>query len=180
MDLFCQIKDKLADQIILQTENFYVLHDGFPVTEGHLLIIPKFHLDCYLNLDSRHKPEFLDLKEKVSKFLTENYSAPVFLEHGVAGQTITHAHLHLIPCSYSIKNTLEKTFGKMTTPKIPYLYFEKNGESFYFSPAKITAPGYLYNLYALKLERSLIGLERNKDLKNWLLKVKKKWNKYAS
>jgi len=39
MDIFCQIEQNLKNQIIDQTENFYLIDDGFPLLEGHLLLI---------------------------------------------------------------------------------------------------------------------------------------------
>lgn len=177
MDIFCQIKEKLKDQVIEETKNFYAVHDGYPLTEGHLLIVPKEHVDCYLNLNKKLKKEFLCLKNKLVMFLENYYQYPVIFEHGIAGQTVLHAHLHLLPTNIVILDKL-KQLGQLTrTPKIPYLYFEYKNKKYYFDPIKKIKPGLLHSIiYAKLLNRSVVSLERARDLNNWLLKVKNKYS----
>lgn len=42
--IFCDI-DK--SRIVLENEIGYAIFDGFPVSEGHMLIIPKRHIETY-------------------------------------------------------------------------------------------------------------------------------------
>jgi diadenosine tetraphosphate (Ap4A) HIT family hydrolase len=46
--IFCY--DNVKDRIIAETDMFYAVKDGFPVTEGHLLVIPKRHVAEYFDL----------------------------------------------------------------------------------------------------------------------------------
>jgi len=179
MDIFCQIKEKLENQIIYETNNFYLLHDGFPLLEGHLLIIPKKHILCFLELekDNKLKQEYLKLKNKVKEFLKENYINPVFFEHGKIAQTVLHAHLHALPTKVSLKNELDKIGLAMYNPKIPYLYYEENGKKYYYQVKKKIDDGFLHNKYAQKLNRPKQGISRAMKLDNWILKVKEKWRK---
>lgn len=176
MDIFCQIKTKLKDQIINQTKNFYVLHDGCPLLEGHLLIIPKKHIDCFLTLEKKLKKEFYELKNKTTIFLRDNYKQLVIFEHGVVGQTIPHAHLHLLPTNKLIIDKLNK-FGKIDKkPSIPYLYFGFKNKKNYYKPYRKIIPGLLHSvLYADLLGMPRNGSERNKFLPKWLLNVKHKF-----
>ena len=45
--LFCNIS---KERIILENDLAYAIHDGFPVTEMHSLIIPKRHIYDYFDL----------------------------------------------------------------------------------------------------------------------------------
>ncbi len=77
-----------------------VLEDGYPVTPGHTLIIPVVHRHTYFDLTDR---ELRDVHRALAALHTE------FGEQGVtdfnigwnagvaAGQTVAHAHCHLIP-----------------------------------------------------------------------------------
>lgn len=176
-DIFCQIEEKLKDQIIDQTKNFFLIHDGFPLLEGHLLLIPKKHFNCYLNLPKNLLPEFKRFKKRIQFFLKKNYQEPVIFEHGIAGQTVLHAHLHFLPTDNLVIDQL-KNYGQVIEQRIiPYLYFEYQDKNFYFQPKKDIPPGLIHSiLYPPLLNRPKIGEERKKDLSQWLLKVKKKYS----
>ncbi|OGK25019.1 hypothetical protein A3A46_04335 [Candidatus Roizmanbacteria bacterium RIFCSPLOWO2_01_FULL_37_13] len=146
MDIFCQIEKKLDHQVLDQTDNFYLLYDGYPLLEGHLLLIPKQHVDCYSNLDKKLLREFNLFKKGAINFLKDKYSQPVIFEHGIAGQTVMHAHLHLLPTNKSIEKDL-KQYGVVTkNPSIPYLYFEYFNKKNYYNPKKKYIRGY-FTLY---------------------------------
>ncbi|OGK17123.1 hypothetical protein A2774_04890 [Candidatus Roizmanbacteria bacterium RIFCSPHIGHO2_01_FULL_39_12c] len=176
MDIFCQIKEKLNGQIIDETENFYLLHDGYPLFEGHLLIIPKFHIRCFLELNKKNYTEFSKLKLKVINFLKNNYRQPVLFEHGIAGQTVLHAHLHLLPTDILITDELNKIGSIIKTPFMPYVYFEYGNKRIFIKPKIKIKPGLIHSyLYARKLNRSQIGIERAKELSKWLISAKRKY-----
>ncbi len=76
--------------------------DGYPVTEGHLLIVPRRHIsDGFAMTDQ----EFLDstaLIRKLSRQIQKNDASVSGFNIGMnigaaAGQTVWHAHIHLIP-----------------------------------------------------------------------------------
>ena len=97
--LFCQIP---LERIIAQNDLAYAIRDGFPVTPLHTLIIPKRHLVDYFELTTSellacHKLIHqlkIDIKNEDS--LVEGFN--IGMNAGeVAGQTIFHCHIHLIP-----------------------------------------------------------------------------------
>jgi diadenosine tetraphosphate (Ap4A) HIT family hydrolase len=177
MDVFCQIKNKYSDQIIEETQNFYVLHDAFPLAEGHLLIIPKAHRVCFLEIrEADQKEELNALIKKASGFLSHNYTAPRIFEHGGMAQTVPHAHLHLLPTRISILENISHDLVVMEKPAIPYLYYKENDIEHYFRSEKDIAPGYLHASFAKKLKRPLVAMERETDGKKWLVIVKNKWS----
>lgn len=97
--LFCNIP---KDKIVVENELAYAIRDKFPVTQQHSLIIPKRHVDEYFNLNTDEligcdlllhsvKEEILAIDNSVKGFnIGMNCGA-------VAGQTIFHCHIHLIP-----------------------------------------------------------------------------------
>jgi len=77
------------------------MRDLFPVTPGHLLIIPNRHIANYFEASAREKRELWDLLEEAKKLL-ESKDSPDGYNIGInvgeaAGQTVFHLHIHLIP-----------------------------------------------------------------------------------
>jgi len=97
--LFCTIE---PTRIIDENELAYVIKDGFPVTEGHRLVIPKRHVADYFGL---YQPELNAINQLLTKHkaLIESEDSTVSAFNlGMncgedAGQTIFHCHIHLIP-----------------------------------------------------------------------------------
>jgi len=76
--------------------------DGFPVTPGHLLIIPKRHVADGLDLNAQELQDSRTLiRRLIERIRLEDPSVSGF-NIGInigesAGQTVMHAHIHLIP-----------------------------------------------------------------------------------
>ena len=174
MDIFCQFKEKFPDQIIEETKHFYLIHDGFPLAEGHLMIIPIKHESCFLDIKGQARNEFLSLKERVIEFLTRFYHKPKLFEHGGIIQTVPHAHLHFLPTEKSMLHEILPIANIMKSPKVPYLYYQEDDKEYYFLPKITLAPGFFHQSFAKLLNRPTMA-ERQKDGKNWILKIKTKW-----
>ena len=89
-------------RIIRQLDTAYAIEDGYPVTKGHLLIIPKRHTPDYFALSKIEKDSIEDIMQILRKqILVKDTSVNGFnigINNGQsAGQTIFHAHVHLIP-----------------------------------------------------------------------------------
>lgn len=96
--VFCNIE---KSKYLFENELFYAVHDLFPVTEGHILIISKKHLENYNDLDKDHKLALIEMIDNATKYILENNDTE-FYNIGVntgesAGQTVMHFHLHVIP-----------------------------------------------------------------------------------
>jgi diadenosine tetraphosphate (Ap4A) HIT family hydrolase len=79
----------------------YARLDKFPVTPGHLLIIPVRHEPDFFATNSDELEAIWALVDEAkglldAKYQPEGYNLGVNVGE-VAGQTIAHAHLHLIP-----------------------------------------------------------------------------------
>jgi ATP adenylyltransferase len=97
--LFCSI-DK--SRIIATNGLAYAIRDGFPVTEGHTLVIPKRHVEDYFGLSQAELLACDDLLRTLKEQVQREDSSVVGFNIGMnagkaAGQTIFHCHMHLIP-----------------------------------------------------------------------------------
>jgi len=91
----------LGREKILETEMSFAIYDGFPVNEGHALIIPKRHAANYFELTLEEQKDCIELLNRVKFIVQEKYN-PEGFNVGInineaAGQTVPHVHIHLIP-----------------------------------------------------------------------------------
>lgn len=87
--------------VILENELACAIYDRYPVTPGHILVIPKRHFGDFFQATGAEKEALFDLLEQCKDYL-ERYYKPDGFNIGVncgeaAGQTIYHVHVHLIP-----------------------------------------------------------------------------------
>lgn len=97
--LFCEIP---SERIIAENELAYAIHDGFPVTDMHTLIIPKRHIASYFDLGRPEVNACNMLLEQVKNKIESKDDTVTGFNIGInsgedAGQTIFHCHIHLIP-----------------------------------------------------------------------------------
>lgn len=95
---FCEIA---TERIIIENEHAFSIFDGYPVSPGHSLIIPKRHIASFFEANRIEQISFLELLSKMQSLLMEKYKPDGF-NIGVnvgeaAGQTVMHLHIHLIP-----------------------------------------------------------------------------------
>lgn len=100
--LFCDIQSIDRKRIIAENNLAYVIRDGFPVTEGHTLFIPKRHAADYFSLVPAEVSAINLLMADQKKLLQDADSAIDGFNIGMncgesAGQTVFHCHVHLIP-----------------------------------------------------------------------------------
>ncbi len=89
------------DKIILSNDLAFAIYDRYPVNEGHMLIIPRRHMDDFWSSTPKERQALGDLLEDCKKHLDKMF-APAGYNMGIncgeaAGQTIFHLHIHLIP-----------------------------------------------------------------------------------
>ena len=86
---------------IIEGKSSFAIFDNFPVTKGHTLIIPKRHCENYFELTLEEQGDCIALLNKTKKIIQMSHN-PAGFNVGInineaAGQTILHAHIHLIP-----------------------------------------------------------------------------------
>lgn len=97
---FCELL-KTNKRINLQNDLAFAIEDGFPVSEGHTLIITKRHVPSIFDLTIVEITAIFDLARIVQKDLQNKYQPDGytigFNDLEAAGQSIPHCHLHIIP-----------------------------------------------------------------------------------
>ena len=93
---FCEFPEE-----ILTNELAYARYDKYPVSDGHLLIIPFRHVSSYFDLTPEERMAVFDLIEEAKILFDKERKADGFnIGFNVgeaAGQTVWHVHAHLIP-----------------------------------------------------------------------------------
>jgi diadenosine tetraphosphate (Ap4A) HIT family hydrolase len=107
--LFCDPKI-LADGFLEESENFILRLNMNPVSPGHILIISKKHYSCFGAMPKELYDEYEEFSKKAKSKIRNNFSKPISVEQGIYGQTIAHAHTHIIPSVSEIYDFSEKTF----------------------------------------------------------------------
>jgi diadenosine tetraphosphate (Ap4A) HIT family hydrolase len=98
--LFCDENFYDEENLIFENNFWIVVYDRFSISKGHVLIIPKRHVESIFNLSF----EFLSLFNVIKmakKHLDDRFSPDGYnigINDGVvSGQTVKHTHIHLIP-----------------------------------------------------------------------------------
>jgi diadenosine tetraphosphate (Ap4A) HIT family hydrolase len=95
---FCTLD---PERIVDQSELAMVIRDGFPVSLGHTLVIPKRHVGSYFDLSDAETVAMRTLLLAAKKALDEAFSPDSYNiginDGAMAGQTVPHVHMHLIP-----------------------------------------------------------------------------------
>ncbi len=97
--LFCNINNK---EYIFENNLAYSTFDTYPVSEFHLLIVPKRHIKNYFELTNNEmiacNKIILLSKNKIEQMDQTIKGFNIGINCGkVAGQSIMHCHIHLIP-----------------------------------------------------------------------------------
>jgi diadenosine tetraphosphate (Ap4A) HIT family hydrolase len=95
---FCNLD---PDRIRLETEFGLAVVDLVPLTSGHMLVIPRQHVESVYDLPEDQQQGLWALTREVRDLLTAQLEPDGFtigLSEGIAaGQTLFHAHIHVIP-----------------------------------------------------------------------------------
>lgn len=100
--IFCKIANgEIPSKTLYEDEDFRVILDLGPATKGHALILPKEHADNLFELPEEAAAKVLVLAKKMALRMQSTLKCDglnLVQNNGeVAGQTVNHFHLHLIP-----------------------------------------------------------------------------------
>jgi ATP adenylyltransferase len=98
----CPFCDPPSARVIADNELALALRDKFPVTDGHVLVIPRRHVASYFDLGRPEINACNFLLENLRRATLEEDETVTGFNIGIndgesAGRTIAHCHLHLIP-----------------------------------------------------------------------------------
>ncbi len=95
---FCELD---SETIWLETESGRAIRDCIPISKGHTMVVPKFQIPSFNDLTPGGQSALWVLVGEVRKRLNDELSPDGFnidLNDGeAAGQTVKHAHIHVIP-----------------------------------------------------------------------------------
>ncbi|HBA72245.1 MAG: HIT family hydrolase [Geobacteraceae bacterium GWC2_55_20] len=87
--------------VVMANDHAIALYDGYPVTPGHALIIPRRHIASLFEATGEEQAALLELLSEMRQMLLGEYQPDGFnigINDGIAaGQTVMHMHIHLIP-----------------------------------------------------------------------------------
>lgn len=100
--IFCKIiGGEIPSSTIYEDKDFKVILDISPASKGHALILPKQHFANIYELPEDLAAKAMILAKKLAAHMTEKLQCDGFnliQNNGeIAGQTVFHFHLHLIP-----------------------------------------------------------------------------------
>ena len=100
--IFCIIANgDIPSKTLYEDEDFRVILDLGPATKGHALILPKEHADNLYELPDETASKVFVLAKKLAIKMKEKLNCDglnIVQNNGeVAGQTVFHFHMHLIP-----------------------------------------------------------------------------------
>lgn len=100
--IFCKIANgEIPASTVYEDDMFRVILDMSPATKGHALILPKKHMADIFEMDSETAEKVFVLAAKVAKGMKAALNCAglnIVQNNGeVAGQTVFHFHMHIIP-----------------------------------------------------------------------------------
>ena len=101
--IFCKIINKeIPANMIYEDKKFLAFLDIKPVSEGHLIIIPKKHIVWMQEADDQTISEIFKLTKKLMLALKKGIKCD-YVQVGIVGNEVPHFHIHLIPRYYGDK-----------------------------------------------------------------------------
>lgn len=110
---------------IAENELAFAIYDNFPVSKGHVLIMPKRHLASYFDATEEEIQAFYSLTNEIKELLDDElkpdgYNIGINIGEA-AGQTIFHLHIHIIP---RYKGDVENPRGGIRKLKRPLVEYD--------------------------------------------------------
>lgn len=85
----------------LESASALALWDAFPISDGHTLVVPRRHVGSLFDLPPSELASVWEMVARVRAELAARCLVKAFnigLNDGrAAGQTVTHAHIHVVP-----------------------------------------------------------------------------------
>ena len=117
--IFCKIAGgDIPSATLYEDDEFRVILDLGPATKGHALILPKHHYANLYEIPEEMAAKAMVLAKKMATAMTEALGCDGFnivQNNGeVAGQTVFHFHMHLIPRYEGEEDFLKWNPGTLT------------------------------------------------------------------
>lgn len=97
----CPFCNPSLDDIVAKDDLCYARWDKFPVSPGHLLVIPFRHTIDFFSMTPEEREAAISLVDACKRVIEEKFSPDGynigFNVGEAAGQTVMHCHCHVIP-----------------------------------------------------------------------------------
>ena len=115
--IFCKLANGVFEtNTLYEDDDFRVIFDASPATKGHVLILPKEHAANVFELSEETASKVFVLAKKIATVLKEVTGCEgvnILQNNGeIAGQTVFHFHMHIIPRYYSDDISIRWNQGK--------------------------------------------------------------------
>lgn len=90
------IKGEIPSYKIAENESCYAFLDIFPVTEGHVLVVPKKEVDKFFDLPADDLAALVRFAQPIAKAIEQAFDCNR-CGMAVVGLEVPHAHIHLAP-----------------------------------------------------------------------------------
>lgn len=121
--IFCKIANgEIPSRTLYEDKDFRVILDLGPATRGHALILPKEHAANLFELPEETAGKAMILAKKMAARMKEKLNCDgfnVIQNNGeVAGQTVFHFHMHLIPRYENDGQPIQMKSGEATAEEL--------------------------------------------------------------
>jgi len=99
MCIFCKIvAGEIPNNTVEESEDFLAFHDLYPKAPIHVLVIPKKHICCFQEVDSKTMAKITPFIQKVTQKLgIDKTGYRLITNNGEdGGQEIFHLHFHIL------------------------------------------------------------------------------------
>ncbi len=120
---------QIKERTIVENDLAFSFLTNIPITPGHSLVVPKRHIAKYEDLSEEEREAVEDLRQKLIAALKKTSGAQGFNfawnDEKLAGQSIPHFHLHIVPrkegdtgiYEYEPRKFLYRTGERPTSPE---------------------------------------------------------------
>ena len=114
MCIFCEIVNgNIPSKKVYEDNNFLAILDLSQTTYGHTLVMPKKHYDNFLDMPTNEAGKLMEVVNIVANKIYKNLGCKgcniLMNTNEVAGQTVMHTHVHIIP-RYNENDSIEIKF----------------------------------------------------------------------
>lgn len=100
--VFCKIiKGEIPSATIYENDEFKVILDRFPSSLGHVLVLPKEHIENIFEMPEEKAGKIFKLVSKIAPIVKKQLNCDginILQNNGeAAGQSVPHFHIHIIP-----------------------------------------------------------------------------------
>ena len=139
--IFCKIPNSgshmLKDAKLYWDSDFYIVPALGCIVPGYVMLVSKRHANSMRSFGKDTRDNIKKAIEKLSDLYMRKYGFyPVIFEHGSAendtssGASITHAHMHIVPCKFNLMAEMQKQLELEEVSAIDAMIAESSNHSY--------------------------------------------------